>query len=184
MENDRDLVLAVKRGDERALALVLSTYQRPLYGAVYPVLVDHAAAEDVLQEAFVRFWKTIDRFDPELPLFPWLRRIAVNLALNRAGQKKRRHVSIENAPEPAVQGCQEERVMEQEEVQRAEEALGRLDPDRRAVLTLRAVQGLSYAEIAETLGIALGTVMSRLFRARLELREILGSHVPEARLAR
>ena len=93
-------------------------------------------------------------------------------------------ISIEQTPEPAQESAPEEGLIEAEEVSRVERALATLDPAKRAILELRAVEGLSYAEIAEALGCAVGTVMSRLCRARIELRERLGLEASRARVAR
>lgn len=170
---DRDLVLRCRAGDEGALSEVIARFGRPLYGAVYPMLMDPASSEDVVQEAFVRFWRTLDRFEVDRPLLPWLRKIAVNLALSRIAEKRKQPLPFESAPEPASCPDVERKLMHEEEIERALRALAEMEPNRRAALSLRAFGGLGYAEIAERMGCSVGTVMSRLFRARLELREKL-----------
>ncbi len=170
---DRVLVERCRAGDEEALAEVIARFGRPLYGSVYPMLLDPAGSEDVVQEAFVRFWRTLDRFDLDRPLLPWLRKIAVNLALSRIAERRREPLPFESAPEPSSYPDVERKLMNEEEIERALQALAEMEPNRRAALTLRAFGGLGYAEIAEQMGCSVGTVMSRLFRARLELREKL-----------
>jgi RNA polymerase sigma-70 factor (ECF subfamily) len=142
-------------------------------------------AEDVTQEAFTKAYLRLDAFQGKSSFFTWLHRIAFNLAidLRRRGARERRigKVDIENAehllrsddPDPTKKSEQAEMQ------QRVYQALTMIDPERREVVTLRDLQGMDYAEIAEVLEIPIGTVRSRLHRARLELRDLLADWVAQ-----
>jgi RNA polymerase sigma-70 factor (ECF subfamily) len=147
-------------------------------------------AEDLTQEAFLRAYRALDRFDLARPFRPWLWTIGIRLALHAVARKERGNVSLD-AEDPdgmartdgpwmadsrSVEAI-EENLMRSE----IEQALDALDPDHRAVILLRAVEERSYEEISEILGIPKGTVMSRLFRARMRLKERLAGLRADAR---
>jgi len=139
-------------------------------------------AEDLTQEAFLRAYRALDRFDLARPFRPWLWTIGIRLALHAIARKDRGNVSLDaedaegttRADGPWMADTRSVDVIEENLVRGdMERALGELDADHRAVILLRAVEEKSYEEIAEILGIPKGTVMSRLFRARIRLRERL-----------
>lgn len=173
------LIRACRNGDQGAFAEIVRLQKHRIYRFLYGMLLQSSTAEDLTQEVFVRFWQSIDRFREEMPVYPWLRTIAYNLAVNEMKRRKagRMTESLEAVlgGERSVSGN-----LEREEVRRkVADAIDALDADKRTVITLRLVEQMSYAEIAREMGCSIGTVMSRLFRARAELRDRLRPLVVE-----
>jgi RNA polymerase sigma-70 factor (ECF subfamily) len=159
---DAALVLAAQRGSSDALGALFDRYWRVAWRAAYAVTGQRELANDAAQDAFLRAAGALDRFDARRPLKPWLVRIAVNRALDLV-RAQRRLVSIAEADEPV---SFEEPALDDELLQ----SLARLDPERRAVVALHYWFDLTTPEIAELLGIPVGTVASRLSRALSDLR--------------
>ena len=180
---DKRLIRRLKQRDEQAFRTVVTRYQHKVYNLVYRMLGDPHEAEDVAQEVFITVLKNIDSFRGDAQFSTWLFRIAVNHSKNRIKFLKRRAAGrthhIEDVPEGAVthnpfgaaiagpdtqaMGHQLEGVIQR--------ALARLDPEHREMVILRDVQNLSYQEIQEITGLGLGTVKSRIHRARVALKE-------------
>ena len=172
-------------GDEVAFAELVSEHQRMVVQLALNLLGDRDEALDLSQEVFLRVFRTIGRFRGQSTLKTWIYRIAVNQTRNRHRFWRRRHradqVSLEAhvaAHGDFLSGAESgpDRVLAQKELAaRLKSALDGLPFDQRTVIVLREVDGLSYEEIAYSLGVAVGTVKSRLTRARqslrLELRE-------------
>lgn len=135
---------------------------------------DRHRAEEIVQEAFVKLWqRPPDAGEPAYP--SWLRRVVTNLSIN-ALQRTRRHASLpEHSPDPALRHDRgpDARADAAEQVAEVRAALDQLDDSKRTILVLRAYEQLSYEQIAEHLGIPVGTVMSRLNRARTALAQAL-----------
>jgi len=176
------LIARARRGDPSAFEEIVRLYQRRVYGVALRIVRAHDVADDVTQEAFLRAWRSLDRFDLERPFGPWVCRIAANLAVNHVRSPRARE---EGLPEghaetrssgPGPLGA----LLDAEGARVLEAAMGQLPQEQRAVLVLRVVEDLSYAEIAETLGISPGTVMSRLFRARERLAQSLSPYLGAA----
>jgi len=172
---EADLVRAAQGGDEAAFAEIVRRFQRPVYRVVYALTRNASDADDLAQETFVRAYQAIGRFRAGEPLRPWLARIAVNLAYSLFRRRRRRpETSIEPLVEAgrqwAVDDDPADRAAESEQRERLAAAFAGLSHEHQAVLTLRVVEDLSYDDIARTLGVPAGTVMSRLSRARTELR--------------
>jgi len=176
------LIARARRGDPSAFEEIVRLYQRRVYGVALRIVRAHDVADDVTQEAFLRAWRSLDRFDLERPFGPWVCRIAANLAVNHVRSPRARE---EGLPEghaetrssgPGPLGA----LLDAEGARVLEAAMGQLPQEQRAVLVLRVVEELSYAEIAETLGISPGTVMSRLFRARERLAQSLSPYLGAA----
>jgi len=173
---DADLVRRFRGGDETAFAALVTRHQARVYRIVYRMLRNADEAEDVAQITFVRAHRSFHRFREEYDFHPWLYRIAVNAALTRIEQRKRhRAVDIDAVPEKHLQRpAHEESPLDvtarRELLARVEAALESIPPEQKAVFLLRVAEGLSYEEIARTLDIPKGTVMSRLARARESLR--------------
>ena len=166
---------AAQGGDQAAFAAIVRHFQRPIYRVAYALTRNSSDADDLAQETFVRAYQAIGRFRAGEPLYPWLSRIAVNLTYSLFRQRKRRpETSIEPLVEAgrqwAVHDDPAERAAESEQHERLAAAFAELSHEHQAVLTLRVVEGLSYDDIARALGVPPGTVMSRLSRARAELR--------------
>jgi RNA polymerase sigma-70 factor (ECF subfamily) len=140
-------------------------------------------ADEVAQETFLRAFGSLDRFDVGRPFGPWICRIAANAAINhlRSPAVAREQPLPETAPDPpsTAEGPLE-RLLDGEARAVLDQALGELPAEQRAVFTLRVFEELSYREIAESLGIEMGTVMSRLARARERLRIALTPYLGSA----
>jgi RNA polymerase sigma-70 factor (ECF subfamily) len=136
-------------------------------------------AEDIAQEAFLRAYRSLDRFETGRPFGPWISRIAANLAINERRSPRAREEELDetHAEAPSNQTGPLQGVLEREAGAILEEALGRLPQEQRAVFVLRVFEELSYQEIADALEISAGTVMSRLSRAREKLRAIVGPYL-------
>src|SRR5437879_5564102 len=192
-EGDRDLVRSAQRGDAQAFRRLVEKYQRRVYQLALGMLKDPDDAMDISQETFVRVHRYLPSFKGDSSFFTWTYRIAVNLCLD-AGRKKGRSEPVEfdereadieaamDPPSSAFAGPQKT-ALNRELADKMEEALASLSENHRAILLLREVEGLSYEELSKALGIRKGTVMSRLFHARLKmqrkLREYLGPDAPE-----
>ena len=171
---ERELIIRAKSGDSGAFSALTRVYIRRVYRAAYAVVKNHADAEDVSQETFVRAYQNIARFDETRPMFPWLYRIARNLCLNRIERVGKRETEM---PEydyfPAVDAGPEETAIASEERERIRRAVSMLPDQHRRIIELSHFQECSYREIADILDIPMGTVMSRLYHARRKLRELL-----------
>jgi RNA polymerase sigma-70 factor, ECF subfamily len=179
------LVQRCASGEEAACAELVSEHQRMVVQLAMNLLGDRDEALDLSQEVFLRVFRTIHRFRGQSSLRTWIYRIAVNQARNRHRFWRRRHrgdqVSLDQhiaAHGDCLSGGDStpDRVLAQKELaERLQQALDHLPFDQRTAIVLREVDGLSYEEIAFSLGVAVGTVKSRLTRARqalrLELRE-------------
>ena len=131
-------------------------------------------AEEILQEAFLRAYRAAASYEPRAAVSTWLFRIAANLSLNETQAARSRHEVLADAPEPAAQQADPAQALERKEVSAAVEAeLSALPPQQRAAVQLARFEGLSYAEIAEVLGVSVGAVDGLLQRARQTLREQL-----------
>ena len=171
-------------GDESACADLVAEHQRMVVQLAINLLGDRDEALDLSQEVFFRVFRTIHRFRGHSSLRTWIYRIAVNQARNRHRFWRRRHradqVSLDAhvaAHGDCLSGAEAgpDRVLAQKELaQRIERALDHLPFDQRSAIVLREIDGLSYDEIAYSLGVAIGTVKSRLTRARRALRLELG----------
>ncbi|HXN55638.1 MAG TPA: sigma-70 family RNA polymerase sigma factor [Myxococcales bacterium] len=187
---------AAQRGDADAFRRLVERYQRRVYQLALGMVKDPDEAMDIAQETFVRVHRYLPSFKGDSAFFTWTYRIATNLCLDAARKRARgervslhagdeQDADLEAAMDPpsaALAGPQ--RAALNEELKgKLLEALGGLSENHRAILLLREVEGLSYEELSKALGIRKGTVMSRLFHARLKmqnkLREYLGEDAPE-----
>lgn len=181
---DADLVAVTLAGDTAAFAVLVERHQRRLYHALRRLIGDDGTAEEAVQDGFVRAWERLDRFDPARPFFPWLARISVNLWLNRLRAARREHPFADTAadeadndapPSLADDTAPPESLAEAADVRsRVWQAVDRLAPDARRIVLLRHSLELSYDEICAATGLPMGTVKSRLSRARHELAAALG----------
>ena len=167
-------------GSATAFGQVVRCYQRAVYRVAYALTRNAGDADDVAQETFLRAWQAIGRFRVGEPLYPWLARIAMNASFSLLRRRKRRpEVALEPLVETGAQWAggddPAEEAAASERGERLARAFATLSEEHRAVLALRVVEDLSYDEIARALRIPVGTVMSRLSRARAELRSRLGT---------
>jgi len=179
-----DLVRAAQGGDSRAFGEIVRRYQRAVYRVAYGFTRVPADADDLAQETFVRAYQAIERFRVGEPLYPWLARIASNLALSLLRSRRRKP---ETPLEPLLEAGQQwgidddpaDSAERRERDRHLQAALGELSPEHQAVLVLRVVQDMSYEQIAAALSVPPGTVMSRLSRARAELKARMAARTRE-----
>lgn len=179
------LVEAHRRGDPDAIGRLLRGYQRRMYGLCYRMVRDEQDARDLTQEAMIKVIQGLDSYDGRSKLSTWIIRVTMNCCLSHLRkQRLRRHGSLEagwaesSAAAPfrdrgggsAGELSPPARVEQAEMRNALSRALAGLDPEMRSVLVLRDMQDLEYHRIAEVLEVPVGTVKSRLFRARLALR--------------
>jgi RNA polymerase sigma-70 factor (ECF subfamily) len=171
--DDNRLIEATLRGDVDSFGVLVERYQRPLYNAALRITGNREDALEATQSAFLGVFDRLETFDPSHRFFSWVFRAVVNEALDIA-RGRRRFVDDEGAaPERIATGDPESELSSTQEGARVRRALQRLDVDYRVVVILRHFHDLSYAEMAELIGIPEKTVKSRLFSARRELRELL-----------
>lgn len=181
---DRELVEAVLEGDPSAYRGLVERYQSRVYALIVGMVRDREDARDLTQEAFVKAYNNLSRFRLESSFYTWLYRIAMNLAIDHLRKhKKRKHsefdeqiASHDSSGSLADAHTRESprRAVERKQLQNSILlALDKLSPDHKQIILLREIEGLSYSEIAETLEVAEGTVMSRLFYARRKLQQLL-----------
>ena len=166
-------VLSARRGDSNAFASLVRAVQRPVYGLCLRLLANDAEAAEVAQEAFLRAYQNLARYDVERPFDLWVMAIARNLCVDIL--RRRTKVASEDVDEmketlPSPIRTQEEEAIAHQERRSLEVAMATLSSGDREVLALYYVQKRTTKEIAEVMGVAPGTIMARLFRAREKLR--------------
>jgi RNA polymerase sigma-70 factor (ECF subfamily) len=174
--SDDALITAAQKGDQAAFGEIVRRYQRAVYRVAWALTRNDSDADDLAQETFVRAWGAIGRFEIGQPLYPWLARIGTNLAFSLFRSRKRRPETpleplLEAGRQWGVEDDPAEHAARGEHDARLRECFAALAPEHQAVLALRVMQDLPYDEIARTLNVPVGTVMSRLSRARAELRK-------------
>ncbi|HLF29115.1 MAG TPA: RNA polymerase sigma factor [Anaerolineae bacterium] len=182
--DDSQLVERARRGDLGAYEELVRAHQAAAFRAAYLITHDADDAEDAAQEAFIRAYHALGRFDTRRPFRPWLLRIAANSALNRIKASQRRQKMAERYGTGSVDvqndaATIEAKVLKRERSQRVWNALGQLKPDDQRLLVLRYFLDLSEAELAQTFDVAAGTIKSRLHRALAKLRDLIGAHDPD-----
>jgi RNA polymerase sigma-70 factor (ECF subfamily) len=176
-EADQALVERVQAGDKQAFGLLVSKYQRKLTRLVLRLVRDTAEAEDVVQEAFIKAYRALPAFRGESAFYTWLYRIGVNTAKNwLIAQGRRAPTSTEVDSEEAETyedgdllrdvDTPERLLMSKQIAETVNAAMTMLPEELRTAITLREIDGLSYEEIAEVMDCPIGTVRSRIFRAR------------------
>ncbi|MBC7320446.1 sigma-70 family RNA polymerase sigma factor [bacterium] len=176
-EKEELLVKRAKKGDVLAFSELVKRYERYVINLVYRTLGRSEDAEDIAQEAFVKAFLNIKKFKEESKFSTWLSRIVVNLCMDKTREKNNREENLEEGiwltiPQSSYYGPEE--TLERMEIQeRIREAVTSLPNDLRMVFVLREFEGLSYQEISEMLDIPIGTVESRLYRARMKLKSLL-----------
>ncbi len=182
---DEKLVTASQHGDTKAFEILILRYQRQIFNLIYQMTHDVEVVEDIGQDAFIAAFKAIKDFKAKSSFFTWLYRIAINHCKNYLTSssryqdiEKRYHREQRAAEIPESQDRNpQSMLLAKEFLEKMEEALASLPPEQRVVLALCEFQGLSYQEIAEILECPIGTVRSRLSRARTALQEILGDYL-------
>lgn len=175
-ETDKELVRRVQNGDRGAFDLLFSRYQHKIVNLVSRYLRDSEDVQDVVQEAFIKAFRALPRFRGESAFYTWLYRIAINTAKNHIVARSRRPpgVDVEVSDAEHYDGADALRDLENPEAEMAKEqlsaeinaAIADLPDDLRSAVTLREFDGLTYEQIAEIMECPVGTVRSRIFRAR------------------
>jgi len=177
--NERELVARTLTGENDAFAELVRIHQQVVYNIAYRLVGWRETAQDLAQEAFLRAFKALRTFDQDRPFGPWLYRIATNLSINHVRQARLPTISIEGEDEtfplaiPDVSSEPAARFARAEAQMQLRKAILSLPADYRAVIELRHFQGMSYAGMAQELDLPVGTIKTRLFRARRLLRERL-----------
>ena len=171
---DQEAVRRCLAGDTDAFSVLVERYGGRVYNIALRITNDADAAADCAQEAFIRAYKALHQYDPNLPFAPWIYRIATNASLNHV-QRWHAHESpvgeagLPESIEPDDAGP-ESSTLRREQLDEVLAAMGDLPAHYRAALALRHLQQLSYQEVADSLGIPLGTVKTHLHRARAALK--------------
>jgi len=170
------LVLRVQQGDKSAFDLLVIKYQHKIIQLVNRYVKDSSEAQDVAQEAFIKAYRALGNFRGESAFYTWLYRIAINTAKNYLVSRSRRSSDyqvdiqdaeqIENAPQLHGMETPERLLFNQEIIETIKTAIENLPEEMRVAIMLREFEGMSYEEIAEAMDCPVGTVRSRIFRAR------------------
>lgn len=176
--DDAQLIAETLQGRSESFGELVRKYQDRLYNAIVHIVGNMEEARDVVQEAMVQAFRRLETFQNSSAFYTWLYRIAFNTAASRRrrkhdcasldyGRESKGEEPVDSGPAPS------ERLEREERCQCVRQAITRLTEEQRAVLVLREMEGLHYEEIAEILALPVGTVRSRLHRARMQLREML-----------
>lgn len=172
LTHENELIERTLAGDSHAFGTLVRQYQDRLYTSMVHVVGNPEDARDIVQDAFVRALTRLSTFQKGSSFYTWLYRIAFNLAMNRHQRLARERRALVGRP-PRDPDAPADAIERQERVALVHQALNSLDERFRAVLVLRELEQLDYDSIAEILNIQVGTVRSRLHRARLMLRDAL-----------
>ena len=185
--SDEILVAKCQKGDKQAFELLIKKYQRRIFHLIYRITQDPAVVESLAQDVFFKAYRSISSFRGSSRFYTWLYRIAVNTSLSyikkeSVGENREKRVDYDlHASNLAVDSMRvedpEELLMRKEFFKHLVGSLRRLPEELRTAVVLREFSGLNYEEIAEVMEIPLGTVRSRIFRARSRLREMLEPYV-------
>lgn len=190
-ELDQQLVERVQRGDKRAFDLLVVKYERRLARLLSRFVRDSHEVEDIAQETFIKAYRALANFRGDAAFYTWLYRIGINTAKNYLMARGRRAPTTTEFDAEEAEGFEgaerlhelntpESELLSKEIGQVVNAAMAALPEDLRTAIALREIEGLSYEEIAETMGCPIGTVRSRIFRAReaiaAKLRPILGTN--------
>lgn len=181
-QRDQRLIDRTLSGETSAFGSLLEPYQGRLFAAMVHMIGNEEDARDVVQDACVKAFVKLRSFHGTSAFYTWLYRIAVNTALSFR-RKRRETVSVDairddSGHEPESGAPSPDATLEtREEQESVRRAIAELDDDARTIVVMREIDGMDYRTIAETLEIEIGTVRSRLFRARMKLRELLKNHL-------
>jgi RNA polymerase sigma-70 factor (ECF subfamily) len=186
--DDQDLVAAAQKGDRQAFQQLYRRYQRKCYAVAHGFLRNEEDALDIVQEAFIKVHRHLPKFEGQSSFYTWLYRITANLCIDRIRREKRhRESEFDDRIRPDEDGQAAElgllstpaladpaKALRGAEILRAvEESLGELSTKHRAVIVMRELRHMSYAEMAEAMDCSKGTIMSRLFHARRNMQHLL-----------
>jgi RNA polymerase sigma-70 factor, ECF subfamily len=184
-EEDRALVERAQEGDRLAFRQLVERHQRRAFAIAIGLVRDENDAREIVQEAFLRVYRSIDRFEGGSSFFTWLYRIVTNLSIDHMRKPARREAELFDNPQVAdegdvftfvarIDGADPLDVVRRRQLAlRIQAALDELPPYHRSVIIMREVEGMSYQEMAEAMEVSKGTIMSRLFHARQKLQKAL-----------
>ena len=176
---DLKWVRKARKGNVKAFEKLVLKYQKRIYHAIRKIILDHDDTNDIVQDTFVKAYSNLHRFDEKFCFYPWLHRIAINTTINFKNKTSRLQLFSAQSDDDEINqfvkngGNPLEEIIEAEFKEKVSEALQKLPLDQRMVFMLRTSEELSYQEISDQLDISIGTVMSRLSRARAKLKELL-----------
>jgi RNA polymerase sigma-70 factor, ECF subfamily len=186
--DDFSLIRAIQAGDHHAFESLVRRYQRQVANLIYVTMGSRDDVDDIAQEVFIRVYRSLPRFKFDASFFSWIYRITMNLCIDEIRKRKIRKVlSLDFLTEDALEKSRKSKdhnspsdsMLADERRQMVQAALQELRPEHRDILVLREYKDLGYTEIAETLGISLEAVKSRIFRARSELKILLQEYFEE-----
>ncbi len=193
MSEESTWVLQAQQGDDEAFTRLVEHYQTPVYNLCYRMLGEPEAAEDASQEAFMRAYQNISRYDRQRPFATWLLSITAHYCIDRLRRRKFGFISLDDEGEdddrpfelPDANAINPEHAtVQREEQAQVHEALQGLDATDRAAIVLRYWYDFSEIEISENLGLTVSAVKSRLFRARKAVARLLQKNAPAPHLER
>lgn len=184
---DQQVVLLAREGRERAFRELIGRYQRPVFSLIYRLVRDREKAEDLAQDTFIKVLNAIDRYNPEFKFSSWIFKIAHNTALDQLRKREHETLSLDGSPHARTAAeadastitpeshdeNPEQFTMNRELGSEIEQALGAIRPDYRTAIVLCHVEGRPYEEIADIMGVPLGTVKTYIHRGRRDLMEKL-----------
>ena len=177
---ERSLIQSIVSGNAQLFTVLVDRYQQRLFGSMLAMIGNRQDAEDLTQETFLTAYHKLVQFENRSSFYTWLHRIAFNLAIDlqrRKGRTTKRHIGEDLSESthlhPTNSVTPQTIAMTNEIAMQVQQALSKLDSERKNIIVLRDIEGLDYSEIAVILELPIGTVRSRLHRARMELREIL-----------
>jgi RNA polymerase sigma-70 factor, ECF subfamily len=184
---DQEIVVLARQGREAAYKELIGRYQRPVFSLIYRLVRDREKSEDLAQETFIKVLNALDRYDPSFKFSSWIFKIAHNTSLDHLRKKELVTLSLEGSPHAesqseieasTVQALSTEETPEDYAASRElgatlEKAIGRLRPEYRTAIVMCHVEGRPYEEIAEVMGVPLGTIKTYIHRARNELKKEL-----------
>ncbi len=188
---DLQLVQLAKQGDHEAFRTLMNTYRKRVYSLAYGMVHDAEGAMDICQETFIKAYRHLDSFQGNSSFYTWIYRIAANLSIDHLRKRSRRealqyddHLRHDDSEETEaaltshMADTQPQLALDRKELkEKLNQALETLSEKHRIVLILRELEGMSYEEIASTLNIHLGTVMSRLHHARKNMQKELSGYL-------
>ena len=181
---ETELISRCKQGDQEALKEIFNQYHKKVYSIAYGVVREREDALDIVQEVFIKLYRSIRNFKGQSKFYTYLYRMAMNTAIDHSRKKGRSLFSSLDQmegfqPSESAEKRPDSILLYKELEGRVKAALEKLPADQRMALIFREVEGLSYQEMAETMGCSIGTVMSRLHYARKKIRELLKSDTQE-----
>ncbi len=179
---ETDLISRCQQGDQEALKGIFEKYQKKVYGIAYGVVRQREEALDIVQEVFIKLFRSIKNFKGRSQFYTYLYRMTMNTAIDHArktGKQSMSSLDEEGSFQPSDEPEKgPERVLLQKELEeRVKMAMEKLPAEQRAAIILKDVEGLSYQEMAEAMGCSIGTVMSRLHYGRKRMQELLKDYV-------